>query len=914
MNRLIGRIISSLFIISTAAVVLSAAATWDLRKVASLCKASSSEGEKPVGLAFDADTWTRWASEFKDNQWIFLDLSEVRDITRINIIWEAAYAKEYRIELSDDFKNWKELVYVKDGKGKPDNFLPEGGVRARYIRLNCIKRATQWGFSVYEFGVYGPMDGVEPEHGGLIVPASKITIYDRDWKTLDPYFAAQLAADPPDSKNMTDDEFLNLIEKRTFDYFWCEVSTATFWVVDSQTWKTHTSIAGIGFQLGAYVAGHYREYRPKKEIYDRVEKLLDNCWDDPNDPNDVCLESHSGWAYHWVNILTGKWEGQEHVCTHDSIAYLSGVILAKHYFAGTKAGDIAAKILDSVDWKWIIHDGFNKRFVSNAYAYTYDPMCGGEVIFYDGMKFDYILPIGGIKSSVPPVYWHNFAQTFPWEDYKGGYWRIERPAIWIHQWDNQFFDFRYMKDDYADYYQNSVEAALANRQWCIDNKLYDESLWGVGPSYGPNDDGGFTYKDFGAPQDKLCFQKGGDNDGTITPNAALGSIVFTPKESIMAARTMYDKYKDKIWEKYGFTDAFNPNKSWYSDRYISIDQGTIIMSIENYRSGIIWKNYAKEEVVWNGLDRCGFKGVIDNFDESEHSPPYGVWSDPDSGKYYTYVKTDENVKEAGHSLKVTYGLKGSADKHFSVSPLLKDFSRYKYLSFWVNGTEDIAVSIAGGAERPLEHSATVKSFSGWKKEYFKLPAESISKNVDKLNFTVKNAGKGALYLDDITLVNAIAEAEPVLLIDDMEESEDLNTPMTSVSCDIDTSEEKKQEGNKSLKIVFDGAAKGTKPCVKITPPFKDWRKCHSISMWVYGKTKILVKLKDSGGHSFETGKAQISAKDGWNHLFFNIQANLNPGNFWEQKYDKENIREMQIFLEPEKASKPVYIDSLMLTE
>ncbi len=901
---------------------------WDLRKIAIDAKAASEDGDLNTKFAFDGDLNTRWSSKFADNQWIYIDLGKACVITEIKLCWETAYAKEYQIQVSEDAAAWAEVKCITKGQGGDETFTFEN-LRARFIRLNCIRRATSWGFSLYEVIIYGPQTGKEPEHGGLITPRAISTDYDRNWRELDKYFAEQIAADPKNSRRLTDDAFLDLIERRAFDYFWYEVSPNTFFVADSTTWKTHASISGIGFQLGAYIAGHYRKYRSQEEIYQRVEKLLDNCWDDPNDPNDLCLEHHEGWAYHWVNIETGKWEGHEHVCTHDSIMYLCGVIAAKRYFAGTKAGEIAAKILDSVDWKWIIHDGFNKRLVSSAYAYTYDPLCGGEVIFYDGMKFDYILPIGGIKSSVPAVYWDNYAQTFPWDSYKGHFWRIERPAIWLHQWDNVWFDFRYMKDRYADYYQNSTEATLANREWCIDNNSYDENLWGISPSLGPGTRGDFFYKNYGAPPDNLPFQTGADNDYTITPNAALGSIVFTPKESIKVARYIYDNYKDKAWKRYGFTDSLNPKKNWFSREYIGIDQGPIILSIENYRSGLIWKYFAKEKTVSNGLDRCGFVGVVDNFDQSEHSQAYGEWRDPDRGECYKYKKSDDYVKEGRFAMEVSYDLtKDSKDRHFAatkyfaVSPARNDFVPYKYLTFWVRGDEILYLNLITADKKiiPLTPKSQVKSFDNWVRHYFELPDKEKDRSIREIRFSVKGNDKGLFYLDDIILTNDIKLEEPDSMLDDFEDNPKketkclwvVNEPYKAqIVSDI------KHDGDKSLKIDFDKKEDKDKwSCLRAEVDFNDWRGYHSVAMWVYGETEILLKLADKSGRSYNVQTQKAINKDGWTHLFFNIQANLNPNNCWEPRYDKEHIREILIFIEPggTDEKRTVYLDSIMLTE
>ncbi|MCK4797327.1 MAG: discoidin domain-containing protein [Spirochaetes bacterium] len=881
---------------------------WDLRKIAVDAKASSDEQDNNTKKAFDFDFGTRWSSKFDDNQWIYIDLGKICKITEIKLVWETAYAKKYKLEISNDLNDWKTIKYIKDGKGGEESFQ-FSDIKARYIRMYGIKRATSWGFSLYEFIIKGPHKGNETEHGGLVVPGTQITIYDHNWKELDKYFAEQLANDPVDSKNLTDDQFLDLIEKRAFEFFWNEVHPESLFVVDSTTWKTHTSVAGIGMQLAAYIIGHYRKYREPNIIYKRVEKLLNNCFDDPNDPNDLCLEHHEGWTYHWVNIKTGIWEQHEHVCTHDSIMYICGVITAKHYFAGTKAGDIAAKIIDSIDWAWIIHGGRNKRFVSNCYSYIYEQdnnPCGGDVRFYDGMKFDYLLPIGGIKSSVPPEYWHNYAQDFPWDSYKGHYWRIQRPALWIHQWDNLWFDFKYMKDDYTNYHQNSVEATLANRQWSLDQGWYDENLWGINPCLGPGEQGGCHYKDYGAPQDDLPFQKGGDNDYTISTTAAIPCIVFTPKESIRVARYIYDNYKDKIWKKYGFTDSLNPEKNWFCKEYIGIDIGPIIINLENYRSGLIYKYFSKEPIVWNGFSRSGFVGIIDDFDESEHSPAYAQWFTSDK-KCFILKRNKEYVKEAKNSLLIKYNY--PAGKYFYVKPKRKDFSHYKYLAFWLKNDNQIELNIKllteDGKIYTLKKETVIKSYDNWSYWYFNLPIVK-NKEIKEIRFYVNSEKKGKLYLDDVVLNDKIEKKKPDFIIEDFEQ-DFKHSWITSRNIDVKVTSDKTYQGKKSLKVKA-----GEEPSfIKIsfeTP--QDLRKFHSIVIHAYGLADITVRLRDKFGKSFKVAKKN-SSRGKWNHLFFNIQGTLNPSNCWELRYDKKYITEMQINFQ--NADK-VYLDYIALTE
>ncbi len=889
-------------------------ARGDLRKLAVHAVASSEEKGFPAGCAFDDDPGTRWSSEWKDHQGIYADLGAARRITEIRLQWQHAYASDYDIKVSDDAKSWRTVKKVEGSRGGVESFLFED-LEARYVGLRGRRRATQWGISLREFGIYGPVDGPQPEFAGLVRPAEIVTIFDHDYERLSAELSAQCAQDPPDSSGLSDDEFLDLVARRAFGFFWYEVHPKTLFIVDSTTWKARTSNAGIGFQLGAYIVGHFREYQPRDEMYRRVETLLDHCWDDPSDPSDLCIEHHEGWTYHWTDIETGRWMGEEHVCTHDSIVYLCGVMGAARYFGGTRAGGIASNILAGVKWDWVIHDGWNKELISNCYAPTFDPPCGGVVHFYDGMKLDYLLPIGGDRNAISPSYWHNYAMTFPWDDYKGRFWRIQRPAPWIHYWDDVWFDFRHLRDDYADYHQNSLEAILANREWCVDHASYDGDLWGVGPSRGPTPGGGARYGSYGAPPDDLPYQKGTDNDGTITPSAALPCIVFAPTQAIRVARAMYDRYRDRFWRRYGFPDAMNPSKDWFDREYISIDQGPIVINIENHRSGLMHRLFDQEAMVRDGLRRAGFVGVVDNFDESEHSAPYGTWQ---GNKAFRLGKADDAVREGRWSLRVGYNVRGDArDTFFSVKPARRDFSPYRYLALWVRRDPGLQVVLAtsGGELLPLAESASRTAAQGWTRRFFAMPDAARAAPVEEIRFALGKPATGVCWLDAIFLTHDVSAAEPELVVDDFDARRSTWSAESPYRVALVSGGGPADPG--LLRIEYSKSGTGDlRKVVSCLPAITNWSRCHSVAAWVKGDVPVLLRLADGAGRSFDVGTHTPRPGADWTHAFFNIQANLNPSNCWEPRYDKRDIREMQWVIAPGQTdcAGEVFFDSIVLTE
>ena len=156
-------------------------------------------------------------------------------------------------------------------------------------------------------------------------------------------------------------------------------------------------------------------------------------------------------------------------------------------------------------------------------------------------------------------------------------------------------DPRGLKDNYADYWEQNKNHTLINYSYCVDNpkqfKGYGENCWGLTASD--------TYNGYNAYSPT-------NDEGTISPTAALSAFPYTPGYSMKALRHFYEELGDKIWSEYGFTDAFNETKNWYATSHLAIDQGPIIVMIENYRSGLLWKLFMSCPEIKNGLKKLGF--------------------------------------------------------------------------------------------------------------------------------------------------------------------------------------------------------------------------------------------------------------------------------------------------------------------
>jgi hypothetical protein len=232
----------------------------------------------------------------------------------------------------------------------------------------------------------------------------------------------------------------------------------------------------------------------------------------------------------------------------------------------------------------------------------------------------YLLALGSPTFPISPDAWTAWTSSYTWQTHYGQAFVIF-PPLFGHQYSHVWIDFRniqdiYMRDKGLDYFENSRRATLANRAYAIANPLgwadYGEDVWGLTASDIPS-----NYKARGAPPPE-------SDDGTITPTAVGGSFAFTPRESMAALRHIYAAYRTQIWGPYGFKDAFNPSMKWFATDYLAIDQGPMVLMIENFRSGRIWRVFMQHTAIQNGLAKAGFVPMAEakNVDPSPDLIPH----------------------------------------------------------------------------------------------------------------------------------------------------------------------------------------------------------------------------------------------------------------------------------------------------
>jgi len=401
---------------------------------------------------------------------------------------------------------------------------------------------------------------------------------------------------------MTDEEFLDMVQRATFRYFYDyghPVSGLSRERLGSG--ETVTS-GGSGFGVMAILVGIERGYISREEGVARILKIL-------NFLNTDADRFHGAFS-HWLNGSNGNVipfstidNGGDLVET----AYMiQGLFSVRQYFdqqttAEDSIRNLSTQIINTVEWDWY------RRTASSNYLYwhwspNYNWQMNMTVQGPNEAMIVYLLGIASTTYGVPASLFHNGWAHSSYYVNGGtfyGYpiwvgWDYGGPLFFSH-YSFLGFDPREKKDAYTNYFLNNKNITLVHKAYCTANPHsfigYNANCWGLTAS----DD----------PTGYRVHEPTNDN-GTITPTAAISSIVYTPQESIDFIKHIYRTYGSNVWGEYGFKDAFNPTQNWYANSYLAIDQGPIIVMMENYRSGLLWDTFMANTEVQPMLNAIGF--------------------------------------------------------------------------------------------------------------------------------------------------------------------------------------------------------------------------------------------------------------------------------------------------------------------
>ena len=518
-------------------------------------RGSSDGGPEVIAeLAFDNNPSSRWSSVFSDNQWVEAYFDRPVGVKKIDILWETARAADFSIQLLNRQTNWVEVGRRTDASGPSDALSFSRPINALGIRIQCDRRATEWGNSIYEVYVSGVTKGTPPPQN-LTKFRGQPTAWQLYGRGNAEKLLAEAAADPQTSAGLTDDQFLDLVAKRSFYYFWYETNPTNGLTRDrGRNFKSSedanlASVAAVGFALTAYAIGAERGWVARRRGAGADAHHAAHVRERPDAQRQRILPA-------FREHFSGADSPDTEISTIDTALFLAGMITAMEYFQDAEISELARKIFERVDWDWARNG--NPNFVSHGL----DPK-GNFMDKYWGSTTEgiliYLLALGSPTHPLPVASWDAIDQhtgeyegfTFVGEYGFQSMFPYQYPALW--------YDFRGQTDrSGVDYFENATLAVLAMRQYCILNAnnfpgSYGPDLWGQGAADGPGD----RYMIYGFPP--------GDPyspiDGTVVPYAIGGSVPFLPQHSIRALRYLYDTHHE-VWGKYGFADSINPNQSF----------------------------------------------------------------------------------------------------------------------------------------------------------------------------------------------------------------------------------------------------------------------------------------------------------------------------------------------------------------
>jgi len=424
-------------------------------------------------------------------------------------------------------------------------------------------------------------------------------------------------SDPVNTISTQDSAFLDMVQKACFDFFWHEANPENGLIKDRDTPGSPCSIASVGFGLSAICTAVNHGWIDRSVAADRILTTLNTFWSKPQGREDSGIIGYKGFFYHFLDMNTAMRTWTSELSSIDTAILLAGILHAQEYFIETnedenKIRQLADSIYYRVDWEWM------RNFQPNI-TLGWKPESGFINHWWRGYNeamIMNILALGSPTHPSPASIWNAWTSGYSWETHYD-YSYVKFPPLFGHQYSHCWIDFRNIEDNYMrnkgiTYFENSRRATLAQRQYCIDNPKnhtgYSENIWGLTACDGPN-----GYKARGAPPAQ-------NDDGTIAPTAAGGSIAFTPDESLAALHHMYDTYTSNIWKKYGFRDAFNLSQNWWASDVIGIDEGAIILMMENHRNEGIWNDLMKNDYIQAGLEKAGFTELTDIFEEKLFNP------------------------------------------------------------------------------------------------------------------------------------------------------------------------------------------------------------------------------------------------------------------------------------------------------
>lgn len=404
---------------------------------------------------------------------------------------------------------------------------------------------------------------------------------------------------------ISDSALLTLVEQQTFHYFWTNAD-ATSGMAKERATQSQVTTGGSGFGIMAMLAAVQRNFISRTDALNRITTIV-------NFLTNKATTYHGAFS-HWINGSTGAtipFSAQDNGGDIVETSYMiQGLLCARQFFnSASDPAEIGLRtaitnIYNNVNWNWYRQNGQNVLYWNWSPQYNF--AINVRVQGWDEALITYVLGASSnIDSFAIPkaVYDQGWAQN---GGMKNGntYYGIPLPLGPAYGGPLFFAHYSFLginpnglTDAYANYWTQDTAHARINYLYCVNNPKhfsgYSDSCWGL------------TASD---EQNGYSAHSPTNDDGVITPTAAVSSLPYTPTESMAAMRFFYYKLGDKVWGQNGFIDAFNLTNHWFDNDYLAIDQGPEIVMIENYRSGLLWNLFMTCPEVQRGMKALGFSG------------------------------------------------------------------------------------------------------------------------------------------------------------------------------------------------------------------------------------------------------------------------------------------------------------------
>jgi hypothetical protein len=411
------------------------------------------------------------------------------------------------------------------------------------------------------------------------------------------------------------------LQRHTFGFFVHEANPANGLVRDNTRYGSPSSIAAVGLSLACWPIAVEREITTRDEAVQRVLATL-RFFDEAAKGPEPDATGHRGFFYHFLDLQTGTRAHGCELSTMDTAILLAGALTAAVYFDRPARDEaairrLAESLYGAAEWDWMLDEDLAVR-----HGWTPE---GGFLPYawrgYNEAILLYALGLGSATHPLPEGSYRAWTKTYEWRRaYEIEY--LAGAPLFMHQLSHLWIDFRGIADEYMraraiDYFENSRRATLVQQLYAEENPRkfagYSRDVWGITASDGPGPAVRRTrgrvrrFYDYcarGAPD--------GPDDGTLSPWAVVASLPFAP-DIVLPTLTAIVRKHPEIRSRYGLLCSFNPTfgrgrAGWISKGYYGLDQGPVVIMIENHESGMIWSLMRGCEPIVRGLRRAGFTG------------------------------------------------------------------------------------------------------------------------------------------------------------------------------------------------------------------------------------------------------------------------------------------------------------------